>query len=210
MFTGIVQMALPVVAIDAQPQLHQITLRFPQPLLDGLVTGASVALNGTCLTVVSIKGDEVAFDMMMETLRLTNLGALSVGDRVNVERAARFDSEIGGHLLSGHVHTQVRVSQIEYPENNRVIHFELPEEWRDYILPKGYVALNGCSLTVSEEVAETFCVYLIPETLNITTFGTLAVGDKINLEVDSQTQAVVDTVKSLAKSGRLAGWLDRA
>ncbi len=209
MFTGIVQTALPVVAIEARPQLHRISLRFPKALLEGLVPGASVALNGTCLTVVAIEEDRVAFEMMMETLRLTNLGTLAVGDQVNVERAARFDSEIGGHLLSGHIHTKVRVAAVETPENNRVIHFELPEAWRDYVLPKGYVALNGCSLTVSEEVGERFCVYLIPETLKITTFSDLEVGDWVNLEVDSQTQAVVDTVKSLAQSGRLTQWLQR-
>ncbi|HXH04420.1 MAG TPA: riboflavin synthase subunit alpha [Candidatus Competibacteraceae bacterium] len=203
MFTGIVQAALPVHAIIRKPQLHTLTLRFPPELGAGLRLGASVAVNGVCLTVARLGADgAVDFDVMMESLRITNLGGLEEGARVNVERAARFGDEIGGHPLSGHISDTVAITAIEAPQNNRVLTFRAAPRWMKYILPKGYVALNGCSLTVGQVGDDWFNVYLIPETLRITTFGEARVGDRVNLELDSQTQAIVDTVERvLAQRG---------
>jgi riboflavin synthase len=172
-------------------------------LLKGLVPGASVAVNGVCLTVTRIDHPSVYFDVMMESLRVTNLGGLEVGDRVNVERAARLDAEIGGHLLSGHVHAVAEVMAVESPENNRIIHFRVPPDLMQYIFHKGYVGLNGASLTVGQVQPDSFNVYLIPETLKVTTFGQIQPGDLVNLEVDSTTQAVVDTLQRMVSSGAL-------
>ena len=197
MFTGIVQTTLPINAIDKQTGLWSLSITLPENMMQGLMLGASIALNGACLTVTSIEGCHVTFDVMMATLNLTNLNALEVGAQVNVERAARFGDDIGGHQLSGHVFGTVSVVEVERPENNCIVWFEITEQFKPYIFDKGYIGLNGCSLTIAEVKEDRFCVYLIPETLNITTYKDVNVGDQINLEVDSHTQTVVDTVERL-------------
>lgn len=203
MFTGIVQTAVQIDRIQKQTGLWTLTLSLPDNLIPGLTLGASVALNGTCLTVTSISGNQVTFDVMMASLKLTNLQSLSEGSYVNVERAAKFGDDIGGHQLSGHVHSVVRVVDIERPENNCIVWFELTDAIKPYVFDKGYIGLNGCSLTIAEVRQDRFCVYLIPETLNITTYKNVQVGDGINLEIDSHTQAVVDTVERLLKQKQL-------
>ncbi|RTE66422.1 riboflavin synthase subunit alpha [Amphritea opalescens] len=195
MFTGIVQGTATVVTTTLKDQFMQLTLEFPQTHCEHLQSGASIAINGTCLTITAFNDNQIQFDLIMETLRVTNLGRLQPGDQVNFERAARIGDEIGGHLLSGHIHGQASIVKIEQPADNRIIWFEAPAQIIKYILPKGFVALNGCSLTIGEVEANRFNVYLIPETLTVTLFGQAAVGDLINIEVDSQTQAVVDTVE---------------
>ncbi len=199
MFTGIVQRTLPIESISKQTGLWTFNLILPTEMLEGLKIGASVALNGACLTVTSIDQQKVSFDVMMATLNVTNLSQLTQGSWVNVERAARFGDDIGGHQLSGHVFGQVDIVEIERPENNCIIWFDLPDDYNAYIFDKGYVGLNGCSLTIAKVEESRFCVYLIPETLSITTFGKLEVGAKINLEIDSQTQTLVDTVERILK-----------
>lgn len=202
MFTGIVKGFFPVGQVETFDDLSRITVLLPSALLNGLEIGASIAVNGCCLTVVAFDQAGVTFDVMKETLRVTNLGELQQGDKVNIERAARFGDEIGGHLLSGHIHDTVVISDILHEENNVTVYFQFAERWQDYLLSKGYVSLNGCSLTIGETVNHgCFCVHLIPETLRITSFGSARIGDRVNLEIDSQTQAIVTTVKSyLAKS----------
>jgi len=195
MFTGIVQGKATVADLQRKADFMRLTLTLPQGHTDNLQTGASIAVNGTCLTVTGFEGAQVHFDLIMETLKVTNLGQLSPGCQVNFERAARFGDEIGGHLLSGHVHDQVSIVEIERPDNNCVIWFEVSPQWMKYILPKGFVALNGASLTIGEVINNRFNVYLIPETLAQTSFGNAQPGWKINLEVDPHTQAVVDTVE---------------
>jgi len=200
MFTGIVQGMAIVKSIDVKNDLSRIGIEFPNEALNKVSHGASIAINGTCLTVSEFSNNIAYFDVMMETLKVTNLGALKERNIVNFERAARFGDEIGGHLLSGHIHTTIKVVSVEKPENNCIITFEVLSEWIKYILPKGFVAVNGCSLTVGEVIDNQFNVYLIPETLEITTFGAIKAGDVINLEVDHQTQTIVDTVERLGLS----------
>ena len=201
MFTGIVKGIFPVSAIEQKEQFATLSVALPERMLAGVETGASIAINGTCLTVTGFSDTEVSFDAMQETLRVTNLGELEQGVLVNVERAAKFGDEIGGHLLSGHIHDTVIVDKIIETPDNTTIYFRFDPRWSDYILSKGYIALNGASLTIGEEVKDNrFCVHLIPETLKLTTFGECQLGDRINLEIDSQTQAVVNTVKSYLKS----------
>ena len=165
-------------------------------MLAGLETGASVAHNGCCLTVTEINGDQISFDLMKETLRITNLGDVKVGDLVNVERAAKFSDEIGGHLMSGHIMTTAEVSKILTSENNKQIWFKIQDPaLMKYVLYKGFIGIDGISLTVGEVTATRFCVHLIPETLERTTLGKKRLGDRVNIEIDPQTQAVVDTVE---------------
>ena len=196
MFTGIVQGRMPVKAVDSKPDFSTLTIQMDPSLMEGLKTGASIAVNGVCLTVTAFDEGQVSFDVMKETLRVTNLVDVRPGTFVNVERAARFSDEIGGHLLSGHVHDTVVVKDVIREPENTTILFTADPRWRDYLMPKGYVALNGASLTLGETVTDDeFRVHLIPETLRLTTFATVEPGDKVNLEIDSQTQAVVNTVK---------------
>jgi len=204
MFTGIVQTRLPLAGLEKKTDFATFTFEFDDALRDGLQIGASVAINGTCLTVRTIEGSRVSFDAIGQTLKVTNLGALKEGSVANIERAARFGDEIGGHMISGHIMQQVAVLAVEPSENNLVVWFERPENLAPYLLDKGYVALNGCSLTIAEVEGGRFSVHLIPETRDVTTFGLVKVGDQINLEVDPHTQAVVDTVQRLLASGTLA------
>ncbi len=196
MFTGIVQGTATLVAISEKPNFRTHVIEMPEAMLPGLETGASVAHNGCCLTVTEIAGTRVSFDLMKETLRITNLGELAVGDVINVERAAKFNDEIGGHLMSGHIMTTAEVVKILTSENNRQIWFKIQDKsLMKYILHKGYIGIDGISLTVGEVTASRFCVHLIPETLQRTTLGSKKLGGRINIEIDPQTQAIVDTVE---------------
>ncbi len=195
MFTGIVQGTADVIALEPSDQFMRIQLRLPADAISNLATGASIALNGTCLTISAFDQDRVSFDAIASTLSVTNLGRLQVGDKVNFERAARIGDEIGGHLMSGHICDQITIRAIAKTETNCRIEFDRPKKWRPYLLDKGFVGLNGCSLTMTGITDESFSVWLIPETLERTLFGGAQVGDRVNLEIDPQTQAIVDTVE---------------
>ena len=203
MFTGIVQGIGRIVSVE-QPaaDFRTHTVELPEHMAHGLQPGASVAHNGCCLTITETDGRLAKFDLMGETLDKTNLGRLKEGDAVNLERAARFGDEIGGHLMSGHITATTAITRIERSGLNTTVWFSLPAALRPYILPKGFVGLDGCSLTVGQVSDTEFNVHLIPETLQRTLFGTRQEGDEINLEIDPQTQAVVDTVaRVLANKG---------
>ena len=196
MFTGIVQGLGEVTQIQDHAGIRRLQVRLPTGRDQGLETGASVAINGVCLTVVGWDQHGVEFDVIDETLRLTNLGDLKVGHVVNVERAARFGDEIGGHVLSGHIHGRAQVTEVVETEANLAVWWAVPDALKKYVLPKGYVSLNGCSLTVGDTERDgQLSIHLIPETRELTTFGRVTVGDSLNLEIDSQTQAIVDTVE---------------
>ncbi len=182
----------------------RITLQL-DGLARGLDLGASVAVNGACVTAAEIDGSLVGFDLVKETIELSNLGELAAGTNVNVERSFRVGDEVGGHILSGHVAGVAVVTQIKSDDGHRLVTMAIQREWMAYLMLKGFVALDGASLTIAEidRAAATIAVSLIPETLARTTFGRLEVGDRINLEVDSQTQAIVDTVREVLKDESL-------
>jgi len=203
MFTGIVQTKTPLKIEQSLNQLKTLSIALTECQEQGLLTGASIALNGVCLTVTKIERNRAYFDVMMETLRVTNLGALSDGDVVNVERAARFGDDIGGHSMSGHISSTVTVSKVERPENNCIIWFDITKEQRKYLFNKGFIGLNGCSLTIGEVSDDLFNVYLIPETLDVTTFGSIEPGGIVNIEYDAHTQAIVETLERMKAEGVL-------
>ncbi|WP_239952288.1 riboflavin synthase subunit alpha [Pantoea sp. Z09] len=196
MFTGIVQGTAKIVSIEEKELFRTHVAELPEELLPGLALGASVAHNGCCLTVTAIDGNRVSFDLIKETLRVTNLGDLQQGDVVNIERAAKFSDEIGGHLMSGHIMTTAEICKIIQSENNREIWFKIQDPAQmKYILHKGFVGIDGISLTVGDVTKSKFCVYLIPETLERTTLGAKKLGHRVNIEIDPHTQAIVDTVE---------------
>lgn len=201
MFTGIVQGIATVQGLVDRPGLRSFDLAFPKGFTEGLAVGASVSTDGVCLTVTELIGpDSARFDVMQQSLALTTLGTLQTGSRVNVERAARDGAEIGGHPLSGHIDVCATVTDLRTPENNRVLRIALPAPWMRYVFPKGYIAVQGASLTVAEARRESdgsgwFEVWLIPETLRATTFGEVGVGGRLNIEIERSTQVFVDTVR---------------
>ena len=198
MFTGIVQGMGQVVDVETAEGICRLTVDLG-PHADGLQGGASVANNGTCLTVSGIDGSRVRFDVIAETMHRTNLGSLSAGDRVNIERSLRFGDELGGHVLSGHVSGTATVCEIIADGDNRTLWFDVDASLMGYLLWKGWVALDGASLTISgvDRDGHRIAVSLIPETLERTTLGRVSVGDSVNLEIDAHTQAIVHTVKDL-------------
>ncbi|MCL9783299.1 riboflavin synthase subunit alpha [Vibrio sp. S4M6] len=195
MFTGIVRGMAQVESIEKKQDFQTHIVRLSGELSQGIEIGASVAHNGCCLTVTQIDDELVTFDLMNETLSATNLSQLSEGDYVNIERAAKFGDEIGGHNMSGHISVVAEITQVIETPNNKTLWFLLPLDKMKYVLEKGYIGLDGCSLTIGEVKGNAFNVHLIPETLNRTLFGRRQVGDKVNVEFDPQTQAIVDTVE---------------
>jgi riboflavin synthase len=197
MFTGIVKGLGRIADVKRLPGLVEFRIELPEGARDELEIGASVSVDGVCLTVTSFDATHATFDVMHETLERTTLGELQLGHSVNIERAAREGDEIGGHPLSGHVDCVVRVADLQTPQNNRVLTLEVPQPWIRYVFTKGYIALDGASLTVAhvDKTASTFTVWLIPETLRMTTFGEKSRGARINMEIERSTQITVDTIR---------------
>jgi riboflavin synthase len=198
MFTGIVQGVAQVATITDRPGLRSFELAFAPGFDHGLEIGASVACDGVCLTATELPGSGRArFDVMQQSLGLTTLGALVPGSRLNVERAARDGAEIGGHPISGHVDCQGQLISLRRPENNHVLRIGVPASHMRYVFAKGYVAINGASLTIAEADRRErwFEIWLIPETLRMTTFGDKREGDVLNIEIERSTQVLVDTVR---------------
>jgi riboflavin synthase len=206
MFTGIVQGIAIISEITGSDSLKTLLISFPDNALHNVTKGASIAINGTCLTVTSFETDKniASFDVMLETLKLTNLASLKPGSKVNYERAASIGDEIGGHLMSGHIHASVEILDVESSHETYSISFKTPPKLGKYLLDKGFVGLNGCSLTIGEATSDSFNVHLIPETLDVTTFGDLRPGDKVNLEIDPQTQTIVETVERIMETKKPA------
>jgi len=200
MFTGIIQGTGTVLSIVEKQSIHTLQLQLPNTT--HLETGASVSIDGVCLTAASIQDSVVDFDVISETLARTTLGQLTVGQQVNVERSLKFGDEIGGHLLSGHVMASgILHSKIE---NGEGIDYTVlvPVNVRKYVMEKGYIAVDGISLTIGEVHEGTFSLHIIPETLRLTTLVDKEVGDAVNLEIDSTTQTIVATVERVLEEKR--------
>lgn len=197
MFTGIIQGSFAVKGLENKENFLEISISLPEDLRNNLQVGASVSVDGVCLTVSKILEDMVSFNVMQETLNVTTLGNLKIGDAVNIERSLNFSSEIGGHLLSGHIDTKAKIVNISEPANNYIIKFQLESKWMKYIFSKGYVGINGASLTIvnADKTNNTFQVYLIPDTLKLTNLKYKKENDFVNLEIDRQTQVIVETVE---------------
>ena len=200
-FSGIVEGTAVVTNIAKNKGLYNLEIKTPNGFSSGLQIGGSVCVDGVCLTTSSIKGNTLGFDIMMETLKVSNLDEIKENENVNIERSIKLGAEIGGHLVSGHISGVVTVCQIDKPENNHVITFQTSPEIMRYIFPKGYIALNGVSLTIGEthRSSSQFNVYLIPETLRLTNLGQKEVDDTMNLEIETQTRNVIDTISAVSK-----------
>ena len=196
MFTGITRGTFPVTAVERAPDLLRYAVALEPRLTEGLAIGASVAIDGVCQTVVRVDGTAVWFDAIRETLEKTTLDALSPGRRVSVERSYRIGDELGGHVVAGHVIGVGTVQHVQRDGHDVGLRVGVPAAWMKYILPKGFIAVDGSSLTVgATDRAGAFDVHLVPETLRLTNLGDKRVGDRVNIELDPQTVAIVNTVE---------------
>jgi riboflavin synthase len=186
-FTGIVRelgRVAGVVGVDGGEGGVRLRIAAPQTAGSGVALGDSVAIGGVCLTVVAIEGSEISFDAVPETMRRTALGRLAAGEEVNVEPALRAGEPLGGHYVQGHVDGVGTVRSIERERDGKRIWFDAPADLLRYVVEKGSIAVQGASLTVATTDGAGFAVALIPHTLDVTTFGALTVGARVNLEVD--------------------------
>jgi riboflavin synthase len=179
MFTGIVEEVGSIVSVSA----GKLTIGAKQTLKD-LQIGGSIAVNGVCLTVTDFDDKTFSADVMPETLKKTNLGQLHAGDRVNLERPLKLNGEIGGHLVQGHIDDTGRVVQIAKEGEAMLMRFEAEPEVMRYIVPKGFIAVDGTSLTVTTKEANTFGVSIVGYTREHTILAERKPGDTVNLEVD--------------------------
>ena len=195
MFTGIVQGVGEIVAKTTVNTVTSMTISLPN--VENLAIGASVSINGVCLTVVSIDSNNVQFDIIDETIDRTNLGDLSVGDTVNIERSLKFGDEVGGHILSGHIFDTGIINSKTKKGDQMSLSILAPPSVQKYLTEKGYIAIDGISLTIGEINNGCFDLHIIPETMRLTILDSKEVGDIVNIEIDSNTQLIVETIERL-------------
>ena len=197
MFTGLVQGKGRVVSVETGNEITTFQIKVPST--EGLAIGASVAIDGVCLTATDFSEEVVSFDVIPETLEKTTLGQLTKDSEVNVERSLRYGDEVGGHLLSGHIIGRGLIKKASELGDGAQYTILPPPDVRKYIVTKGYVGIDGISLTIGNVHDDGFDLHLIPETLRLTTIGEKVVGDAVNLEIDSTTMMIVETVERMIK-----------
>ena len=195
MFTGIVSGKGHVQKIIKSKDYVSLIIKAPKGFSKNLTKGASVSVNGVCLTIKKGKTDILEFDVIEETLQKTNLKDISKSSKVNLERSMTAKTEIGGHLVSGHIHGTGEVLKVVNRQTTKDLQIKIPTSLREYFFYKGYVALNGCSLTIGKVLKTSFYIHLIPETVSVTTFKDIKKGDLINIEIEQATINTVETVK---------------
>ncbi|MDA7829819.1 MAG: riboflavin synthase subunit alpha [Gammaproteobacteria bacterium] len=195
MFSGIVEGKGKVLKIKDHGDYLNIEISPPSKFNKGLKKGASISVNGVCLTSKDNGSKTLKFDVITETLKRTSLKNIQKGDVANLERSIKASSEIGGHLMSGHIHYTGKITYIEEKQSTKDMKISLSKKYEEYVMEKGYIGINGCSLTVGKVNKKDFYIHLIPETLKVTNLEGLVKGSEINIEIDQSTIAIVDTVK---------------
>lgn len=199
MFTGIVAGTGTIREMSGE-EVIRIVIDFQSVTTNNLETGASVSIDGTCLTVVQINSPNISFDVIPETLEKTTLGNKSAGSPVNLERALKMGDELGGHLLSGHILGMGEITERVQGKENLDLRISCPNHIMKFVQEKGYIAIDGISLTIGNVDETSFSLHLIPETIALTTIGTKQIGEKVNIEVDSMTQTIVTTVERILEA----------
>lgn len=197
MFTGIVQGTGSVIEINKNNSVLNLNIKVPQPIAKKLTIGDSLAVDGVCLTVTRISDVNVSFDVVNETQNRTIISDYNKNSVINLETSLEFGQQVGGHLVSGHVQALGTIKEVEIDGDTKNILLEIANNYSKYIFEKGYVAINGCSLTIGKVIKNTFYVHLIPETLRATNLDSLIYGDKVNLELDQNTITIVDTTERI-------------
>ena len=196
MFSGIVKGVGKVLKVTTKKDCISIEILPPRNFNTRLKKGSSISVDGVCLTSLDDGKTKLKFDVIDETLKRTNLKLIKKGSLVNLERSITASTEIGGHLMSGHIHFTGKVKKIISKENTKDINISFSKKFKEYIFEKGYIGVNGCSLTIGSVSNNSFNLHLIPETLSITNLKNLVEGDLINIEIDQNTIAIVETVKN--------------
>ena len=201
MYTGIVQGLEKIIEIQKGDGFITIVVSNQHHFFTDVFIGASVAINGVCLTVTTIDAalNQIHFDISDVTLALTTLKNLKVGDAVNIERSAKVGAENGGHNLYGHIEGTAIVKALEQRGETFHIDLQIPNGNIKYFFLKGFIGLNGCSLTINrvDRQASEISIDLIPETLRLTTWKDAKVGDEVNYEIDQMTRTLVDTLENI-------------
>lgn len=195
MFSGIVQETGKVIGFVKEKDIYNLSIECSSEFISDLKKGASISVDGVCLTVKDENPEILRFDLVEETIKRTNFQNIKTGDNVNLERSLKMGDEIGGHPVSGHIHGISKVISIDKRDQSWDVKFSVEPFMHDYMLHKGYVAINGCSLTVGEVSNESFMIHLIPETLSITNLFQLEQDSVVNIELDQNTIIIADTVK---------------
>tara|TARA_B100000768_G_scaffold4487_1_gene5638 strand:- start:9917 stop:10519 length:603 start_codon:yes stop_codon:yes gene_type:complete len=195
LFSGIVSGLGSIKSIKKKVDIVSVEIKAPKNFSKKLQKGASVSVDGVCLTAKNSNSDNIKFDVIEETLSRSTLSNLVKGQKVNLERSITSSTEIGGHLMSGHIHGVAKVTDLKIKESSTDMKISIPKGTGKYILEKGYIGINGCSLTVGKVNKSSFNIHLIPETLEVTNLASLEKNQFINLELDQNTVSIVDTVE---------------
>lgn len=200
MFTGIIIELATVESLVRGSELSRLYVK--TSLSKKASIGDSIAINGVCLTVVDIKDNVLGFDLSQETMKITNLGELKAGAKVNIEPAMRADSSFGGHMVTGHVDCTGLIKTRQ--QRGDLLYFEIsaPKKFMRYLVPKGSVAVDGISLTVVELFKDYFTLLIIPHTARITTLGFKGPGDRVNLEADIIGKYVIKYLEAFPGAGQ--------
>ena len=202
MFSGIVQTIGKIKSIKDKNHIKTIRIETNGDYLEDIAIGQSVSVDGVCLSLVKKNNEYCEFEAVEETINRTTLGSYMQGTKVNLEKSLKFGDTVGGHFVSGHIHTRGRIVEVELVGESKNILVEIEEKWIKYLTEKGYISVNGASITIGKVSKNTFYVHLIPETLKTTNLDELIYDNYVNLEFDQTTIAIVDTTERLINQKR--------
>ena len=202
MFSGIVQTVGKIESIKDKNHIKTIRIETHGNYLEDIAIGQSVSVDGVCLSLVKKNNEYCEFEAVEETINRTTLGSYKQGSKVNLEKSLKFGDTVGGHFVSGHIHTRGRIAEVELVGESKNILVEIEEKWIKYLTEKGYISVNGASITIGKVSKNTFYVHLIPETLKTTNLDELIYDNYVNLEFDQTTIAIVDTTERLINQKR--------
>ena len=202
MFSGIVQTVGKIESIKDKNHIKTIRIETNGDYLEDIAIGQSVSVDGVCLSLVKKNKEYCEFEAVEETINRTTLGSYKQGTKVNLEKSLKFGDTVGGHFVSGHIHTKGRIVEVELIGESKNILVEIEEKWIKYLTEKGYISVNGASITIGKISKNTFYIHLIPETLKTTNLDDLIYDNYVNLEFDQSTIAIVDTTERLINQKR--------
>ena len=202
MFSGIVQTVGNIESIKDKNHIKTIRIETHGDYLEDIAIGQSVSVDGVCLSLVKKNNEYCEFEAVEETINRTTLGSYKQGTKVNLEKSLKFGDTVGGHFVSGHIHTRGRIVEVELVGESKNILVEIDEKWIKYLTEKGYISVNGASIKIGKVSKNTFYVHLIPETLKTTNLDELIYDNYVNLEFDQATIAIVDTTERLINQKR--------
>ena len=202
MFSGIVQTVGKIESIKDKDHIKTIRIETHGNYLEDIAVGQSVSVDGVCLSLVKKNKEYCEFEAVEETINRTTLGSYKQGTKVNLEKSLKFGDTVGGHFVSGHIHTKGRIVEVELIGESKNILVEIEEKWIKYLTEKGYISVNGASITIGKVSKNTFYIHLIPETLKTTNLDELIYDNYVNLEFDQATIAIVDTTERLINQKR--------